>query len=46
MSSETISFIYDQNTSLGIKEYPLQYASTDRNKKNPTVVNKEQEKEF
>ena len=33
MSSETTSFINDQNTSLQMKEYPLQYASTDKNKK-------------
>ena len=39
MSSEYISFIYDQNTSPEMKEYPLQYASTDRNlKKNPTFI--------
>ena len=33
MSSDTFSFIYDENTPLQMKEYPLQYASTDKNKK-------------
>ena len=33
MSSENLSFIYNLNTSLQKREYLLQYASTDKNKK-------------
>ena len=37
MSSENLSFIYNLNTSLQMREHPLQYASTDKNK-NLTII--------
>ena len=33
MSSKNLSVIYNLNTSLQMREYPLQYVSTDKNKK-------------
>ena len=42
MSSENLSFICKLNTSLQMREYPLQYARTGRNLKKKTTTTKKQ----
>ena len=39
MSSENLSFIYNLNTSLQMREYLLRYAGTDRIKKSHYNIN-------